>query len=183
MLSHDSSSKDRTSQDRAIENRSNWDKSSQDKSSQDRSTLDRSSWDRQVKSGKVVYLPSTLTWDCNEIKMKTYTWNSSLALLSPTCFFFLLFLLFTFFKYYLKGSNISYISSSSLVCGEKLPKSLLVSFFFPSLAQTATLTQLWSELVLMPIPHTHTTTPPPHHHTTTPPPTHPHTLGPPVPGG
>ena len=31
------------------------------------------------------YLLSALTWDCTKIKMKTYTWNSSVALLSPTC--------------------------------------------------------------------------------------------------
>ena len=30
-------------------------------------------------------LLSTLTWDFIMIKMKTYTWNSSVALLSPTC--------------------------------------------------------------------------------------------------
>ena len=31
-------------------------------------------------------LLSTLTWDFTMIKMKTFTWNSSVALLSPTCF-------------------------------------------------------------------------------------------------
>ena len=30
-------------------------------------------------------LLSTLTWDFTMIKMKTFTWNSSVALLSPTC--------------------------------------------------------------------------------------------------
>ena len=34
---------------------------------------------------KVADQLSTLTWDCNKIKMKTYTWDSSVALLSPTC--------------------------------------------------------------------------------------------------
>ena len=34
-------------------------------------------------------LLSTLTWDFTMIKMKTFTWNSSVALLSPTCFLFL----------------------------------------------------------------------------------------------
>ena len=32
-------------------------------------------------------LLSTLTWDFTMIKMKTFTWNSSVALLSPTCYF------------------------------------------------------------------------------------------------
>ena len=27
-----------------------------------------------------------LTWNFTKIKMKTYNWNSSVALLSPTCF-------------------------------------------------------------------------------------------------
>ena len=40
----------------------------------------------QVKSGQVSLL-SNLTWDCTKIKMKTYTWNSSVALLSPTCLY------------------------------------------------------------------------------------------------
>ena len=47
-------------------------------------------WKGQVgtgRSGKVADLLSTLTWDCNDIKMKIYTWNSSVALLSPTCLF------------------------------------------------------------------------------------------------
>ena len=35
----------------------------------------------QVKSGQVSLL-SNLTWDCTKIKMKTYPWNSSVALLS-----------------------------------------------------------------------------------------------------
>ena len=30
-------------------------------------------------------LLSTLTWDFTMIKIKTFTWNSSVALLSPTC--------------------------------------------------------------------------------------------------
>ena len=30
-------------------------------------------------------LGSTLTWDFTIIKMKTFTWNSSVALLNPTC--------------------------------------------------------------------------------------------------
>ena len=29
---------------------------------------------------------STLTWDFTMIKIKTFTWNSSVALLSPTCY-------------------------------------------------------------------------------------------------
>ena len=33
-------------------------------------------------------LLSTLTWDFTMIKMKTFTWNSSVALVSPTCLFF-----------------------------------------------------------------------------------------------
>ena len=46
----------------------------------------------QLRTGQVVTadLLSTLTWDCNKIKLKTYTWNSSVALLSPTCFNILL---------------------------------------------------------------------------------------------
>ena len=28
---------------------------------------------------------TNLTWDFTKIKRKTYTWNSSVALLSPTC--------------------------------------------------------------------------------------------------
>ena len=43
----------------------------------------------QVGTGKVgIGQPQTtqvLCWDCTKIKMKTYTWNSSVALLSPTC--------------------------------------------------------------------------------------------------
>ena len=35
---------------------------------------------------KVADQLSTLTWDWNKIKMKTFTWNSSVALLSLTCF-------------------------------------------------------------------------------------------------
>ena len=31
-------------------------------------------------------LLSTLTWAFTIIKMKTFTWNSSVALLSPTCY-------------------------------------------------------------------------------------------------
>ena len=37
----------------------------------------------QVGTGQV------LTWDCTKIKMKTYTWNLSVTLLRPTCFFIL----------------------------------------------------------------------------------------------
>ena len=40
----------------------------------------------QVKSRQVSLL-SNLTWDCTKVKMKTYTWNSSVALLSPTCYY------------------------------------------------------------------------------------------------
>ena len=29
---------------------------------------------------------NTLTWESNQIKMETFTWYSSVALLSPTCF-------------------------------------------------------------------------------------------------
>ena len=31
---------------------------------------------------------SSLTWDFTKIKIKTYTWNSSVGLLSPTCLFY-----------------------------------------------------------------------------------------------
>ena len=41
----------------------------------------------QIKSRQVSLL-SNLTWDCTKVKMKTYTWNSSVALLSPTCISF-----------------------------------------------------------------------------------------------
>ena len=40
----------------------------------------------QIEIQSKFNLLSTLTWDFTMIKMKTFTWNSSVALLSPTCF-------------------------------------------------------------------------------------------------
>ena len=100
--STDISYKDRSSYDGPFQDRSSQERSSQDSgqvmSSQDRSTLDRLGLVRSTQDRDQFFLKSCFRdqvdhWtvasvylDFNRTKRKTLTWDSSVALLSSTCF-------------------------------------------------------------------------------------------------
>ena len=99
MLYQDRSSQDRSSYDRSFQDRLSQERSSQDSgqvmSSQDRFGLVRSTQDRDqfflkscVRDQVDHWTVASVYLDSNRTKRKALTWDSSVALLSPTCFLF-----------------------------------------------------------------------------------------------